>query len=98
LGPRLNFGSDNFSDTYFGVSAKESTRSGMEEYDSSGGLLGAGVEFGMRYLFNQAWGLEGAAVWSRLINDASDSPVTGRGSEDQYLVRLGITRRISLDF
>ena len=30
--------------------------------------------------------------------DAADSPITEEGSADQYKVRLGITRSISLDF
>jgi outer membrane scaffolding protein for murein synthesis (MipA/OmpV family) len=98
LGPRLEFGSDRFAETYFGVSATESQASGLSEFDANGGLLGAGVEFGARYLFNERWGVEGAAGWQRLVNDAADSPVTATGSEDQYSFRLGITRRISLDF
>ena len=76
----------------------ESAASDLPEFDASGGLLGAGVELGARYLFNERWGVEGAASWNRLVNDAADSPVTATGSEDQYEVRLGITRSISLDF
>ncbi|HPG22711.1 MAG TPA: MipA/OmpV family protein [Amaricoccus sp.] len=98
LGPRLNFGSTLFTNTYFGVSASESAASGLPEYDPSGGLLGGGVVLGARYLFNERWGLEGEASWERLLNDAADSPITALGSEDQYEVRLNLTRRISLDF
>lgn len=97
-GPRLNFGTDRFAQTYFGVSDSESKASGLEKYDATGGLLGAGVEIGARYLFNERWGVEGAATWERLTNSAADSPITATGSEDQYSVRVGITRRISLDF
>ncbi|HET9068275.1 MAG TPA: MipA/OmpV family protein [Amaricoccus sp.] len=98
LGPRLSFGTDNFADTYFGVSGPESAASGLPEYSASGGLLGAGMELGARYRFNERWGVEGAATWNRLVNDAADSPVTKTGSADQYELRLGITRSISLDF
>jgi outer membrane scaffolding protein for murein synthesis (MipA/OmpV family) len=98
LGPRLSFGTDNFAQTYFGVSGPESAASGLPEYSASGGLLGAGMELGARYRFNERWGVEGAATWNRLVNDAADSPVTKTGSADQYEVRLGITRSISLDF
>jgi len=97
-GPRLSFGDNRFADTYFGVSASESVASGLEPFEADGGLLGAGVELGARYLFNERWGVEGAAGWQRLMNSAADSPVTATGSEDQYSVRFGITRRISLDF
>ena len=97
-GPRLSFGDNKFASTYFGVSNQESQASGLNQYDASGGLLGAGVEIGARYLFNERWGVEGAANWQRLVNSAADSPVTQTGSDDQYSVRIGITRRISLDF
>ena len=72
LGPRLSFGTDAFAQTYFGVTPEESAASGLDPYDASGGLLGAGVEFGARYLFNERWGVEGAASWNVLVNDAAE--------------------------
>lgn len=97
-GPRLQFGTDNFAQTYFGISADESVASGLDAYDASGGLLATGLEIGARYLFNERWGVEGAITYDRLVNDAADSPITRDGSADQYGARIGITRRISLDF
>jgi outer membrane scaffolding protein for murein synthesis (MipA/OmpV family) len=98
IGPRLEFGTDSFARTYFGVSPQESVDSGLASYEASGGLLGTGIEIGARYLFNERWGVEGAATYDRLVGDAADSPITDRGSPDQYGFRVGITRRISLDF
>lgn len=98
IGPRLGFSSSRFTDTYFGVSEQESARSGIEAFDAEGGLTSAGVEVTARYLFNDRWGVEGAASWDRLLNDAADSPITEDGDDDQYSVTLGLTRRISLDF
>ena len=98
LGPRLGFGTDRFAETYFGISEAESEASGLEPFNAHGGLLSAGVELGARYLFNDRWGVEGGASWGRLLNDAANSPITEEGSADQYKVRLGITRSISLDF
>jgi MipA family protein len=100
LGPRLNFSDNRFTETYFGVTNSEAAASGgnFSAYDASGGLTSAGVTFGARYLFNERWGLEGAATWDRLLNDAADSPITSQGSADQYSVKFGLTRRISLDF
>lgn len=97
-GPRLQFGTDDFAQTYFGISAEESAASGLDAYDASGGLLATGIEIGARYLFNERWGVEGAITYDRLVNDAADSPITRQGSADQYGARIGITRRISLDF
>ena len=98
LGPRLQFGDNKFASTYFGVTDSEAANSDFQAYDASGGLLGAGVEFTARYLFNDRWGVEGGASWNRLLNDAGNSPITALGSDDVYEVRLGVTRSISLDF
>lgn len=98
LGPRLGFASSRFTDTYFGVSERESERSGLEAFNAEGGLASAGVEVTARYLFNDRWGVEGEASWERLLNDAADSPITRNGDADQYSLSLGLTRRISLDF
>jgi outer membrane scaffolding protein for murein synthesis (MipA/OmpV family) len=96
LGPRLNFGDDRFTDTYFGISASEADRSDLPEYDPDGGLVSGGMVLGARFLFNERWGVEGEASWERLMNDASDSPITE--ARDQYGASLSLTRRISLDF
>lgn len=98
FGPRFSLGDQSFTDTYFGVSASESANSGLEAYDPDGGLVGVGVVLGARYLWNERWGIEGAARYDRLTNDAAASPITEAGSPDQYTFTVGITRRISLDF
>jgi outer membrane protein len=98
LGPRLNFGSDNYMDAYFGISGSESTKSGLAQYDPSSGLYSGGILLTARYLINERWGVEGEAAWERLLDDASDSPIVQQGSKDQYGISLNLTRRISLDF
>lgn len=98
LGPRVDFGTDRFSETYFGVSEQESENSDLAAFDAAGGVMSVGMEFNAQYLFNPRWGLEGRATYARLLNDASKSPITEAGSADQYEIRLGLTRRISLDF
>lgn len=100
LGPRLNFASERFTNTYFGVTPDQAAGSGgqLTAYSANGGLIGGGVVLGARYLLNERWGVEGAASWDRLLNGAGDSPITENGSANQYSVGLSLTRRISLDF
>lgn len=98
LGPRVGFGTQRFTDTYFGISGSEAGVSDLDAYEPDGGAYEAGVLLGARYLFNERWGVEADASWDRLLNGAADSPITEMGSADQYEVRLGITRRIGLDF
>jgi outer membrane scaffolding protein for murein synthesis (MipA/OmpV family) len=98
FGPRAAWGSSNFMQTYFGVSEGESTASGLDSYDPEGGFYAVGVEFGARYQFSPAWGVEGRATYDYLVGDAGDSPITGVGSRDQFGGRVLITRTISLGF
>jgi MipA family protein len=88
LGPRAQFGSGKFAQTYFGTTA----------FTAKGGILGLGAELGARYRLNDVWGIEGAATYSRLQGSAADSPITGVGDKNQYSVRLGLTRRFSIGF
>lgn len=97
-GPRLFWGSDGYADTYFGVSPSEAASSSLGAYDAEGGLLSAGVEVGARYRINDDWGVEGALTYDRYMNDAEDSPIVEAGSDDQWGVRLGLTRTFRLRF
>jgi len=97
-GPRVQLGTERFTETYFGVTPDEAAQSDLPTFDADSGAYAAGMEVTARYLFNERWGVEGIATYNRLINNAADSPITEAGSPDQYEFRLGITRRISLDF
>lgn len=99
-GPRLLLGTDRYVDTYFGVTPGASAASGGDfaAYDPGGGIVSAGVELGLTYRINQNWGVEGAVSYDRFVGDAADSPIVEQGERDQYGVRLGVTRRIVLDF
>lgn len=98
LGPRAQWGSGEFMDTYFGISEEEAAASAFDEYDPSSGLYSVGMEVGARYAFSERWGLEGSASYDRLVGDAGDSPITEEGSRDQFGIRLGLTRTIRLGF
>ncbi|WP_417723360.1 MipA/OmpV family protein [Salipiger sp.] len=97
LGPRLFYGSDGYTDTYFGITPAEASAT-LPAYDPDGGLVSAGIELGARYRINDAWGLEGAVTWQQFRNDAADSPIVENGSDDQWRVRLGVTRTFNLRF
>ena len=97
VGPRLFWGSDDYADTYFGVDTSEAA-AGRPAYEAEGGLLTSGVEVGARYQIDDDWGLEGAVTWEKYRNDAADSPIVENGSDDQWSVRLGVTRVFRLRF
>ncbi len=99
-GPRMLIGSDDFASTYFGISPDEAAASNgaFDAYDANGGVVSAGVELGARYDLSGPWGVVGAVTYDRLIGDAADSPIVERGDRDQYGLRVGITRQITLGF
>jgi MipA family protein len=96
-GPRLNFGSSKFTNTYFGVTAAEASAL-YPATTASGGLYSAGLEAGVRYQVNDAWAVEADAGWSRLTGDAARSPITAQGSRNQYNASLGVVRRFDIGF
>lgn len=96
-GPRLGFADDNFTNTYFGVSAAEASPT-FPATNASGGLISAGLEAGLRYQANDNWAIEAGASWSRLLGDAASSPITAQGSKNQYGLSLGIVRRFDIPF
>jgi len=100
LGPRLFMASDEYADTYFGVSAAESLASGGDfaAFDAEGGALSAGVELGVTYEINDDWGIDSAVTYNQFLGSAADSPIVQQGSEDSLSVRVGVTRNISFGF
>jgi outer membrane scaffolding protein for murein synthesis (MipA/OmpV family) len=98
IGPRLLFGSDGYTDTYFGVDADEAAASDFEEYDPDGGLVSAGVEVIATYRIGQRWWLEGRARWDQYQDDAGDSPIVEQGAQDNGTVSIGVRRAFVLDF
>ncbi len=97
-GPRLDFGDDDFADTYFGVSPANAAASRFGAYDPDGGLISAGLEFNALYQFNPRWAVQGTVSWDRLLNDAADSPITQAGDDDQFKVKVVLIRRVAIDF
>lgn len=97
-GPRALFGTEDYADTYFGVSSREAAVSGGEfdAFDADGGLISAGVELGAGYQLSPNWGIDAVVTYERLQNDAADSPISFE--DDQVSASIGITRRFTLGF
>ena len=97
-GPRVSFGDSDYANTYFGVSAAEAGASGFAAYDVSGGTLGGGFAVEAIYELNDDWSVNGLLGYEKLLGDASNSPITAIGSEDQWTLRLGLSREFTLRF
>ena len=90
-GAASTYGSGNYMDTYFGVTAADSVASGLPAYSAGGGLrdvrgwVVATVHLGPR------WHVGAGALYTRLLGDAADSPIVEeRGNADQWIYGAGV--------
>ncbi|OAN80754.1 hypothetical protein A8B78_10240 [Jannaschia sp. EhC01] len=95
-GPRLFFGSDDYANTYFGVTAAEAGASAFSAFDASGGLLSSGFEVRVDQRLNDDWSIRGELEYSRFLNDAGASPITQEA--DHAIFSLTLARRFSFGF
>ncbi|MCK4605024.1 MAG: MipA/OmpV family protein [Deltaproteobacteria bacterium] len=85
---QTTWASDDYMENFFGVSAKESARSGLKEFDADSGIKDIGIKLtsGIRLRKNLRLAL--SLQYKRLIGDASDSPIVD--DENQFLAGVGI--------
>lgn len=97
IGPRLSVVDSDYNQTYFGVTAAQSARSGLAPYRPGGGLLSVGL--GASAIFPVSDRVSGMVLagYDRLADDAAHSPlVRDRGSRDQATVGFGLVYRFGL--
>lgn len=95
-GPRILWGSDDYTDTYFGVTPDESAASAFAPYDPDAGIISRGINAEATYQFNDDWGLKGTLRYDLLTDDAADSPIVQ--SEDQITGSVVLTRKVTFGF
>lgn len=99
FGPRAGWGSQNYMETYFGITAKEADASPVydKSYKADAGFNTVGLAGSATYNLTETWKLHGLAGWDRLIGDAGDSPIVKEGSENQFYGGAGLTYEFGFD-
>lgn len=95
-GPRALWGSEDYTQTYFGVTAAESMNSGFAAYTPDSGFVSAGLTASLTYQVTPDWGVVGKVRYDKLQGDAADSPIVQ--NKDQLTAGLIITRRVNFSF
>jgi outer membrane protein len=91
LGASATYASKNYMSTYFDVTPTDSARSGLRQFSAGSGMRDVRISPIMIYSLSQKWHVAGGFIYSRLLNDAADSPVTDdRGSANQLFGGFGI--------
>jgi outer membrane protein len=85
---------ESYTETYFGVTAAQSARSGMRRYQPEGGVKDIGLALDLDYSLTEHWTVTGRLGYKRLLGDAADSPlVEDRGSANQLSGGLSLSYR-----
>ncbi|MGI9386445.1 MAG: MipA/OmpV family protein [Methyloligellaceae bacterium] len=89
----ITFASEDYMDTYFGVTAAQSAASGvLPAFNPDSGIKDVHVSLGATIGLTDRWYLVASGEYSRLVGDAEDSPVVE--SEDQFTGLIGLTYRL----
>ena len=99
FGPRAGWGSQNYMDTYFGITGKEADASPLYDkaYNADAGFNTVGLAGTATYDLTDRWKLHALAGWDRMIGDAGNSPIVEEGSENQFYGGAGLTYRFAFD-
>ncbi|MCK5487338.1 MAG: MipA/OmpV family protein [Desulfobacterales bacterium] len=85
IGASTTYADDDYMQTYFGVSAGDSARSGLNRYNADSGIKDVGINLAVNWIITQSWSAKGITSYTQLVGDADDgSPVVDEGSEGQF--------------
>lgn len=91
VGSSLSAAGDRYMQTYYGINAQQSLRTGRAEYNPGSGLRDVSVFVNVRHAFSPEWaGLAGAST-TRLLGPAADSPLTQ--SRGNWGLSVSLARR-----
>jgi MipA family protein len=83
-GPGLTWANKDYTQTFFGVDAEQSARSGLPVYDANSGISSVRFSLGANYRLNANWGVAARFTNSKLRNDAADSPITEDKKQNSF--------------
>lgn len=78
--------SNNYMESFFGVSEKESERSGLRKFDADSGIKDIGITLTSGVRFWKNWKVGLSFQYKRLLGDAADSPIVD--DKNQFLAGM----------
>ncbi|KUJ79242.1 MipA/OmpV family protein [Ruegeria profundi] len=84
------YGSSDFMDTYYSIGPEGAANSGLDVFSAGSGVRDVRVSAIFMQPVSRKWVLGGGLLYSRLLNDAADSPiVSDRGDRNQLVFGIG---------
>lgn len=89
-----NWASSDYMSEYFGVSASDAARSGLNRFSPDSGFKDVGLGLNVNYRFTDRWSTTLLGTYTRLLGDAADSPIVeDRGNENQFFGGVTVNYR-----
>lgn len=82
------YGDNKHAQTYYGVTATQSVRSGYRTYQAGSGFESVNAAVNWNHVINPRWSVNSTVGFSRLAGDAADSPLTRRKTTPMVLTGL----------
>jgi len=89
IGPSITWADSNHMESYFGVTNKQSRKSGLSRFDADAGFKRVDLEIAGMYMFDEHWMVRGEVKFGALIGDAADSPVSQTNFQPSTMFLVG---------
>lgn len=99
FGPRASWASNDYMDTYFGVTTAEAVASGgaLAAFNADSGFKTVGLVARASYAWTDKTTFHLQGGWDHFVGDADNSPIVNAGSGDQFSIGAGISYRFAFD-
>ncbi len=84
------YANSTHNDTFFGVSQRQSARSGYDYYKADSGFKSVQYTSRVSYALTADLSATGFGTYKRLVDQAADSPLVEAGSKNQFMFGLGL--------
>ena len=78
LGLTSSWGTNDYMQTYYGVSAAQSAASGFTQYTAGSGIYACSLNLDWTHNFTESWSVVADAGYTQLAGDARNSPIVQR--------------------
>lgn len=78
LGLTSSWGTNDYMQTYYGVSAAQSAASGFRQYHAGSGIYACSLNLDWTHNFTERWSVVADAGYTQLAGDARNSPIVQR--------------------
>ena len=95
FGPRASWASNDYMDTYFGITIDEAST--LSAFNADAGFKTVGMAGRVRYDWTEQIAFHLRGEWDHFIGDAADSPIVKAGNTNQFSVGVGMSYKFAFD-